>query len=142
MQTRRDRQTRRTDALLAPANNFVVIRVQREVGRSNFGAHLREPRRHRRLGRLDGDYNRAYGVDTALQLTTNSKLFALSLAGTDSAGGEGRHGLCGPGCSTPTNNLVATANVGYTEVGDNFNPEVGYLPRRGYHFGPSRAFLH
>jgi len=71
-----------TGRLLTPANNFGVIRIQREVGRSSFGGIFvnREG-----TGRLAGpdNFNRAYGVDANLQVTQNGKLFAF-IARTDS----------------------------------------------------------
>ena len=38
----------RSGQVIAPANNFSVVRLQREVGRSNVGAHVRRPPRRRR----------------------------------------------------------------------------------------------
>src|SRR6185436_20301871 len=72
---------------VAPSNNFGVIRVQREVGRSNFGGIFvnREGTGDRSF---DGDYNRAYGLDAVLQVSTNSKLFTY-LARTDSPAAKG-----------------------------------------------------
>ena len=72
----------RTGRLLAPSNNFGVLRVQREVGRSNFGGIF--VNREGTGSQAGGDnYNRAYGLDAALQVTRNSKLF-LFAARTDS----------------------------------------------------------
>ena len=34
--------------------------------------------------------------------------------------------------STPTQNSLWSSTLGYAQVGDDFNPEVGFLPRRGY----------
>jgi hypothetical protein len=129
----------RTGALLTPANNFGVIRVQREVGRSNFGGIYvnREGTGDRSF---DGDYNRAYGLDAALQVSTNSKLFTY-LARTDSPAAKGGSDYSGRVFYNFTNNLWQVSS-GYTQVGEFFNPEVGYLPRRGYRrpsSGPSSS---
>ena len=128
----------RTGALLAPANNFGVIRVQREVGRSNFGGIYvnREGTGDRSF---DGDYNRAYGLDAALQVSTNSKLFTY-LARTDSPAAKGGSDYSGRVFYNFTNNLWQVSS-GYTQVGEFFNPEVGYLPRRGYRRPEFRAFF-
>ena len=144
MQTRESRN-RRTDALIAPANNFFVSRVQREFGRSNVGAIFIN---RQGVGDSAGsdNYNRAYGVDTALQTSANGKLFAF-LAGTTTGGGSSagrKRGTDKAGRVFYTYNKPGwfNGNVGYAGVGDNFSPEVGYQPRTsGYHFASYRAFL-
>src|SRR5262249_10147731 len=77
--------------------------------------------------------------DTALQVTNNSKLFAF-LARTDSPESKGGAGYAGRVFYNFTNNLWLI-NGGYSEVGNTFNPEVGYLPRRGYQRPQFRAFF-
>lgn len=128
----------RTDRLLTPANNFGVVRVQREVGRSSFGGIYvnREGTGNRSF---DGDYNRAYGVDAALQVSTNGKLFTY-LARTDSPESKGGSDYSGRLFYNFTNNIWQ-ASAGFTHVGDFFNPEVGYLPRRGYRRPEGRVFF-
>ena len=144
MQTRETRNGR-TDALIAPANNFFASRVQREFGRSNVGAIFIN---RQGVGDSAGsdNYNRAYGVDTALQTSANGKLFAF-LAGTTTGDGSSagrKHGTDKAGRLFYTYNKPGwfNGNVGYAGVGDNFSPEVGYQPRTsGYHFASYRAFL-
>jgi hypothetical protein len=128
----------RTGGLLTPANNFGVVRVQREVGRSNFGGIFvnREGTGSRSF---DGDYNRAYGVDAALQVTTNGKLFTY-LARTDSPASKGGADYSGRVFYNFTNNIWQVS-TGFTHVGEFFNPEVGYLPRRGYRRPEGRVFF-
>ena len=63
------------------------MRLQREVGRSNFGAMFVNRQGVGRLAEVD-DYNRAYGLDLAWQATTNGKLFAF-MACTDSPRSKG-----------------------------------------------------
>jgi hypothetical protein len=137
MQTQTTRN-RRTDALIAPSNNFTVARVQREFGRSNVGAILVN---RQGVGDAAGgnNFNRAYGIDTALQTSENGKLFAF-LAGTTSADSRGTD-KAGRVFYTYNRPGLFNGNVGYAGVGRNFNPEVGFLPRRGYHFGTYRFFL-
>jgi hypothetical protein len=128
----------RTAGLLTSANNFGVVRIQREVGRSNFGAIF--VNREGTGGSAGRDnYNRAYGVDTAIQVTTNSKLFAFA-AGTDSPASRGGSDHSERVFYNFTNNLWQVSG-GYSQVGDTFNPEVGYLPRRGYRRPEFRAFF-
>jgi Domain of unknown function (DUF5916)/Carbohydrate family 9 binding domain-like len=128
MQTDRARDTR-TGTVIAPSNNFSVVRLQREVGRSNFGAMF--------VGRqgvgeyaASQDYNRAYGVDLGWQATTNGRVFAF-LARTDSPESRGGSDYAGRAAYTYTHTSF-TAGGGYAQVGNDFNPEVGFLRRRGY----------
>jgi hypothetical protein len=120
---------RRTGATLSPANNFRVLRLQREVGRSNVGAMFvgREGTGNRTVA---GDYNRAYGFDLGWQATTNGRLFAF-LARTDSPESKGGSDYAGRASYTYVN-PAWTAGGGYTQVGERFNPEVGFLRRRAY----------
>jgi Domain of unknown function (DUF5916)/Carbohydrate family 9 binding domain-like len=128
----------RTGRLLTPANNFGVFRVQREFGRSNVGAIFvnREGTGDRSTA---GDYNRAYGLDANIQVSKNGKLFTY-LARTDSPASKGGADYSGRLFYNFTNNLWQVS-AGYTQVGDFFNPEVGYLPRRGYRRPEVRAFF-
>lgn len=128
MQTDRARDTR-SGTVIAPANNFSVVRLQREVGRSNFGAMF--------VGRQGvgeyaaaEDYNRSYGVDLGWQATTNGRVFAF-LARTDSPESRGGSDYAGRAAYTYTHTSF-TAGGGYAQVGDSFNPEVGFLRRRSY----------
>jgi hypothetical protein len=119
----------RAGETLAPATNFSVVRLQREVGRSSVGAMFvgRQGVGDRAAG---DDYNRAYGIDAAWQATTNGRVTAF-LARTDSPAGKGGSDYAGRAFYAYTNQLWG-ANVGYAQVGDRFNPEVGFLRRRGY----------
>jgi hypothetical protein len=121
-----DRQLGQT---VAPASNFTVLRLQREVGRSNFGAMF--------VGRQGvgnrapaGDYNRAYGLDLGWQTTTNGRVSAF-LARTDSPQSKGGTDYAGSLAYQYTSEMW-TDGVNFTQVGDRFNPEVGFLQRRAY----------
>jgi Domain of unknown function (DUF5916) len=117
-----------TDAQVAPANNFAVGRIQREVGRSNFGA-IFVNRQATSEAIATGDFNRTYGVDTALQVSDNGKVFAF-LARSDSPGEIGSD-WAGRAFYTYTN-PTWQGHLGLARVGDRFNPEVGFLSRRGH----------
>jgi hypothetical protein len=137
MQTQTTRNSR-TDALIAPANNFTVARVQREFGRSNVGAIFVNKQG---VGDAapENSYNRAYGVDAALQTSENGRLF-LFMAGTTSPGALGTD-KAGRAQYTYNRPGWFSGNIGYAGVGTGFNPEVGFLPRRGYHFMSYRFAL-
>jgi hypothetical protein len=119
----------RTGQPVAPANNFTVVRLQREMGRSNVGAMF--------VGRLGlgdyaapDDYNRAYGLDLGWQATANGRLFAF-IARTDSPANRGASDYAGRAAYSYVHRSW-TASAGYTQVGERFNPEVGFLRRRGF----------
>jgi len=126
-----------TGHLIAPANNFAVVRVQREVGRSTYGA-IFVNRQGTGAAAGDDNYNRAYGVDANVQVTANGKLFGF-LARSDSPGAIGSD-YTGRLYYNYANNLWQIAG-GYSQVGERFNAEVGYLPRRGYRRPEYRMFF-
>ncbi len=129
-------------AAIGPANNVSVVRMQREVGRSSYGA-IFVNRQGFGEAALNEDWNRSYGFDANIQLTQNQRVSAF-IARTDTP--ESR--LTGPrgsdysgrGFYNFTNNLWQISG-GYSQVGENFNPEVGFLPRRGYRRPEFRAFF-
>jgi len=127
-----------TGRVISQANNFGVIRMQREIGRSNVGAIFVN---RQGTGDLapESDHNRAYGLDAAWQATQNGKLFAF-LARTDSPAERGGSDYSGRLFYNYTNTLWQVSG-GYSQVGENFNPEVGFLPRRGYRSPEGRVFL-
>ncbi|MBI1875278.1 MAG: carbohydrate binding family 9 domain-containing protein [Acidobacteria bacterium] len=127
----------RSGRLIAPANSFSVARIQREVGRSNFGAMFVN---RQAIGDASGpnNYNRAYGVDAAVQMSTNGKLFSyIARSDTPGASGSDYAGRIQYAYATSLFN----ASLGYSQVGERFNPEVGFVPRRGYRLPSARFFL-
>jgi len=104
--------------------NFLVARYSRDVfGRSKIGGLvINKEARH------GGQYNRTYAADMVLSVTPSLTIDGF-LAGTSS-----------PGVSDEE--LAGHLRVGwldqswriyseYTDLGDNFNPEVGFVPRVG-----------
>lgn len=138
MQTSDTLDKRNNNRLIAPANNFSVARIQREIGRSNIGAIFVGRTSTGDRGGAD-NWNRAYGLDTAVQTTNNGKLF-LMMARTDSPDARGGSDYAGRATYTYTNPLF-NGHVQYAQVGENFNPEVGFLPRRGFRSAEGRLFL-
>lgn len=124
------------------ANNFSVMRMQREVGRSSFG-FIFVNRQGTGSFAPDEDYNRAYGVDANLQLTANQRVTGF-IARTDTpnwrTSGPRGSDYSGRAFYNFTNNLWQVSG-GYSQVGENFNPEVGFLPRRGYRRPEFRVFF-
>jgi hypothetical protein len=130
------------DNNIGPANNFSVLRMQREVGRSSYGAIFVNRQGFGEQAASE-DWNRAYGFDANVQVTQNQRVSAF-LARTDTpedrlAGPKGSD-YSGRAFYNFTNNLWQVSG-GYSQVGTNFNPEVGFLPRRGYRRPEFRAFF-
>ena len=127
---------------IGPANNFSVIRMQREVGRSSYGA-IFVNRQGFGARALEEDWNRAYGLDANVQIGQNQRVsafFARTDTPTERLTGPKGSDYSGRGFYNFTNNLWQVSG-GYSQVGDNFNPEVGFLPRRGYRRPEFRAFF-
>ncbi len=121
-------QTRSLDGV-TPANNFAVARVSRELpNRSRVGAIVVN-----RQGTGDlspsGDRNLTFGADARWGIGRYGAIEGY-VAKTDTPGLGGpdhafnlRAGLDAPGW---------TLDAGYTEVAEDFNPEVGFLARTAY----------
>ena len=122
-----DMQTRSTGDV--PASNFAAARVSRELpNRSRVGAIFVN---RAGTGDLapDGDDNQTYGADARWGIGRYGALEGYA-AKTSTPGLRG---------SDHAYNLQASLNApawdlfaGFTEVGENFNPEVGFLRRSGY----------
>lgn len=112
----------------APANNFSVARVVRELpGRSRVGAIAVS-----RLNTQDtGDYNLTWGVDWRWGMGP-SLLWDGYAARTVTPGMEG--GQYAYNVAGNYNSRNWTAGLAFREVAGGFNPEVGFLPRSEYRF--------
>ena len=129
-------------AVVGAANNFSVVRMQREIGRSSYGAILVN-RQGTGSRAVDQDWNRSFGLDANIQVSKNQRVSAF-LARTDTPAdriiGPKGSDYSGRAFYNFTNNLWQISG-GYSQVGANFNPEVGFLPRRGYRRPEFRAFF-
>ena len=118
----------------APQNDFAVARVNQELpNRSAIGAIFinRDGDGSFLLPKSD-DYNRTYGVDGRWGIGDNL-LFQGWLARTDTPGRDGKdHAF-----SVKGDYSSAEWSIGgsYTEVREDFNPEVGFLAREEYRKG-------
>ncbi len=111
------------------STNFTVIRVSRDLpNRSSIGGIF--------TNRLDvGDLarpssaGRTYGVDGKWGVGPTS-MFTGFFAKTDTAGvTEGTHAF---NLRSQTNHPQWDLNVGFQQVGAGFNPQTGFLSRKGY----------
>ncbi|MEE2777954.1 MAG: DUF5916 domain-containing protein [Acidobacteriota bacterium] len=111
------------------ANNFTVGRVSREFrNRSRAGAMVVN---RQGTGSLapDGDHNRTFGVDGQLGIGQYTDLSGWA-AKTETPGLEGRdHAF---GIDSNFNSPFWRLRGGYSEVGAEFNPEVGFVNRSDY----------
>jgi hypothetical protein len=133
-----DELTDRSGATVAPDTNFSVLRAQKEVGRSSYGAIFVGRYATGETPASVAKWNRAYGVDANVQIGGNQRLSSF-FARTDSPGAVGSD-YAGRIFYNFTNNLWQVSG-GYSQVGTRFNPEVGFLPRRGYRRPEFRAFF-
>ena len=122
-------QTDAAQETLTPSNNFTVARVRQDfVNRSNIGAVFVN---RQGSGSFAGeqDYNRSYAVDGRLGIGQVSTIsgFAAGTQTPDVQGDAHAYDLTG---RYDTEQYRVT--MGYTEVGPNFNPEVGFYSRRGF----------
>ncbi len=123
----------RADAVagVAPRNDFTVARVNHELsGRSTLGAiFVNRQGDGSILGSKSQDYNRTYGIDGRWGISNDLTLSGF-VAMTDTPGWNGRdHALR---VRLDYNSEEWTSRAQYHEVGDAFNPEVGFLRRRDY----------
>ncbi len=124
-----DMQTEQVGSAGIPANNFAVARVKRELPNRSFVGGLVTNRQGIGEFAADDDYNRLVAIDGQL--------------------GIGRYGLLSgfaarsftPGATEPQHAFRAQAGydserwmlqAGYSEIGDGFNPELGFLQRAAY----------
>ncbi len=125
-----DMQTKAVDRV-APGNNFGVARVSREMpNRSGFGA-LFVNRQSTGDTVVPGvaDYNRTYALDGRKGLGQYSQVTGF-IAGTSSPGiNDGARAFDGAFLrESPRFDMRAK----YTDVGEGFNPEVGFLRRTAF----------
>ncbi len=116
---------------VAPANDFAVLRVSQElqsrssigaifVNRDGDGTHLLAP---------GDDYNRTYAIDGRWGLGDNVLLEGW-LAKTKTPGRNGKDDAFA--LKTNYDSTTWSMSASYTEVGEDFNPEVGFLARTEY----------
>ena len=131
-----------TGALALAANNYTVARIQREVGRSNFGGILVNRQSTGEWGQ-DGDYNRAFGADAAIQLGEHARFFTFlaKTAADDADPDAGASDTMAGRAFLNYADQLHQGHAGFTQVGEDFNPEVGFVPRRGFRKYQWRYYL-
>jgi hypothetical protein len=113
------------------AENFAVGRVKANLsGGSSVGAMF-VSRQQTGTGETAADYNRAYGLDGTLNLFQNLVLSAY-VAGTDERSPVGDQTNATMLQAAWRSDIVNVSGL-YKNVGDGFNPGVGFVDRRGVH---------
>ncbi len=110
---------------VAPRNDFTVARYSRDLpNRSAVGAMFVG-----REGAGAGDTNRAYGLDGRWGIGEYGQVSGF-VARTETPGiSRDDHAVR---LAARYDSETSSYSVGFTEVGAGFNPEVGFLRRRGY----------
>ncbi len=110
-----------------PAENFSAVRVRRNFGGSDVGAMFLN--RQATGSMADGEFNRSYGFDANIHLL-NHMIINSYLAGSDDPGAANGSQLAGR-VSVGWRDRMWDASGSYKQVGDAFNPGVGFVRRRG-----------
>lgn len=116
---------------VASANDYSVVRVNQELGnRSSIGVMYVEREGDGNLqASSEDDYNRTYAVDGRWGIGDNTLITGWA-ARTDTPGLSNRDTAFGTRANYDS--AEWRINAGYTQIAENFNPEVGFLSRRGY----------
>jgi len=114
---------------VAPQNDVAVARVSRDLpNRSGIGGIVIS-REGRGEFALEEDYNRTFGLDGRWGIGQNGLVKGF-VSKTQTPGLEGDDHAYSVGGNYDSEAWSFSAN--FTEVADNFNPEVGFLTRKGY----------
>ena len=106
-------------------NAYSVARVARELpNRSRVGALFID-----RNGEASGDYNRTYAADARVAIGEAVTLSSF-IARTETPGFSGNELAYDANAAWASRSW--DASVAVREIGENFNPEVGFVPRDGY----------
>ena len=115
---------------VAPSNNFAVLRVSRDLpNRSSLGGLFVNRQGFGEVA-SDNDVNRTYALDGKLGIGQNTVLSSFGARTQTPGGRQGREHAYN--VRSRTNLPRIDLEFGYQEVGEAFNPEVGFLSRSGY----------
>ena len=116
---------------IAPGNKFTVARVNQEFGkRSTIGALIVDRKGDGSIsGSSATDKNQTYSLDG--QWGVNDELILSAWAAkTETPGKNGKDG--GFSLKMDYDSAEWNSRFNYTEIEENFNPEVGFLSRKNY----------
>ena len=114
---------------IAPANNFTVVRLRRELPNRSSVSGLFVNRQATGRQALGDDHNRTYAVDGRWGIGQNGSVEGF-VGRTETPARDGRdHALSLSGTYSSERWRVIS---GYQENGEDFNPEVGFVRRTGF----------
>lgn len=132
-----DMQTGKVADMHLPAQNFAVVALQRRVfARSNIGAiFINKESINYRPGNEPGQpvysrYNRNIGLEYNLASSNNLWTGKALLLKSFTPGADGKDWVHAGNLQYASRKWLI--NWQHEYVGRNYNPEVGYVPRRGY----------
>lgn len=112
---------------MSDGNAYSVARVAKELpNRSRVGGIFVN-----RNGDMSGDYNRTFGLDANVGIGDQVSISSWG-ARTDTPGMDGDDYAWDLTAGLTTRDWRANATA--REIGQNFNPEVGFLPRNGHRY--------
>jgi hypothetical protein len=114
---------------IAPENAYSVVRVNQQLPNRSAVGFVAVNRDGDGSTGVSDDYNRTYGLDGQWGIGDNAVLSGF-FAKTDTPGLSGKEHAGSIDYNFNSEDWVA--GVGYSEVGNEFNPEVGFLSRRNY----------
>jgi len=116
---------------VASENQYAVVRVNQELAnRSSIGFLVVDRDGDGSLlGNGDDDQNQTYAIDGRWGVGDNGLISGWA-AKTSTPGRNGRDNAFG--INSDYNNADWSAALGYAQVGEDFNPEVGFLSRTAY----------
>jgi hypothetical protein len=123
-----DIQTEAVDS--APGENFAVVRIRRNLGGSDVG--LTFLNRQATGAFANGEFNRTYAADANLRFLGNM-IVNTYFARTDGPGAGGNENAAR--IQVGWRDRVWDASAFVKHVGDAFNPELGFVRRRGIRHG-------
>lgn len=125
-------------AAVAPANDYTVARLSQELpNRSSIGALFVNRDGDGSLAASEAeDENRTYAVDGRWGIGENLSLETW-IARTETPGLTGKDDAFA--VKSNYNSSTWSSRLNYTEVGEDFNPEVGFLSRTAYRRGEAFA---
>ena len=129
--------TMRTDAVkdVTEINQYSVLRLKKELpNRTHIGA-MYTALDH--MGQ-EGYTNKSYAFDAQLGVGKLSKIVAF--AGFTDTPGKNKDNAYAYRIEISRDTKQISTNASYTEVGDSFNPEMGYLKRENYRKWSARIF--
>ena len=111
-------------------DNYSVFRIKKELpNRTAYGIMMTNKTR---LG-TDGNSNNSYSIDGTLGIGETIQLIGFAAkSDLDQEVQDDDTGTYAYLLEANRNTKTLTTQLRYTEVGENFNPELGYIKRQGY----------